>query len=57
MKNRLVLLIIIAIFVAQALSLNFTQDDFFMTCRYAKDFTEGKGLFFNAGKTVEGHIS
>ena len=54
MKSRLVLLIIIAIFVAHALSMNFTQDDAFISFRYVKNFIGGHGLVFNPGERVEG---
>lgn len=57
MKNGVVLLIIITIFVAQALSLNFTQDDAFISYRYAKNFIQGKGLVFDSGEKVEGHTN
>ena len=57
MKSRLILLIIIAIFVVHCLSLNFTQDDAFISYRYAKNFIQGNGLVFNSGERVEGYTN
>jgi arabinofuranosyltransferase len=57
MPSRLILLIIGIIFLIHCLSLNFTQDDAFISYRYAQNFTQGKGLVFNAGERVEGYTN
>jgi len=57
MRSKLILLVIIIIFVTHSLSLNFTQDDAFISYRYAKNFIQGKGLVFNSGERVEGYTN
>ncbi|MCX6829297.1 MAG: hypothetical protein NT002_08470 [candidate division Zixibacteria bacterium] len=47
----------IALFVAHALSLSFTQDDAFISYRYVKNFLAGEGLVFNPGEQVEGYTN
>ncbi len=54
MRSRLILLAILILFVIHCLSLNFTQDDAFISYRYAQNLIEGNGLVFNAGERVEG---
>jgi len=56
-RAKTILLVILAIFVVHAMSLNFTQDDAFISYRYAQNFTQGKGLVFNAGERVEGYTN
>jgi tetratricopeptide (TPR) repeat protein len=56
-KAKVILLVIIAIFVAHSLSLNFTQDDAFISYRYVKNFINGHGLVFNPGERVEGYTN
>ncbi len=56
-KAKLILLVIAAIFVVHALSLNFTQDDAFISYRYVKNFVDGQGLVFNPGERVEGYTN
>jgi hypothetical protein len=56
-KAKVVLVVIVAIFVAHSLSLNFTQDDSFISYRYAKNFISGHGLVFNPGERVEGYTN
>jgi len=36
---------------------NFTQDDAFITFRYAENFIQGNGLVYNAGERVEGYTN
>jgi tetratricopeptide (TPR) repeat protein len=57
MKEKIILLLIIAIFVVHALSLNFTQDDAYISYRYVKNFINGHGLVFNPGERVEGYTN
>jgi arabinofuranosyltransferase len=56
-KAKAILLVIIAIFVVHSLSLNFTQDDAFISYRYVKNFVKGHGLVFNPGERVEGYTN
>ena len=56
-KVRVILLVIIAIFVVHAISLNFTQDDAFISYRYVGNFINGHGLVFNPGERVEGYTN
>jgi arabinofuranosyltransferase len=55
--EKIILLLIIGIFVANALSLNFTQDDAYISYRYVKNFVSGQGLVFNPGERVEGYTN
>ena len=57
MKEKIILLLIIGIFVVHALSMNFTQDDAFISYRYVKNFIDGHGLVFNPGERVEGYTN
>ena len=57
MREKIILLLIIGIFVVHALSLNFTQDDAFISYRYVKNFVNGQGLVFNPGERVEGYTN
>ena len=50
-------MVIVAIFVVQSLSLNFTQDDAFISYRYVKNFLNGHGLVFNPKERVEGYTN
>jgi len=45
------------IFIIMALSLNFTQDDAYISFRYVKNFLDGQGLVFNQGEFVEGYTN
>jgi len=56
-KVKLTLLVIVGIFVVHSLSLNFTQDDAFISYRYVKNFVNGHGLVFNPGEKVEGYTN
>jgi arabinofuranosyltransferase len=56
-KGKVILLMIVAIFVVHALSLNFTQDDAFISYRYVKNFINGHGLVFNPKERVEGYTN
>ena len=56
-KVKVTLLVIVAVFVVHAISLNFTQDDAFISYRYVKNFTNGHGLVFNPGERVEGYTN
>ncbi|KPK74668.1 MAG: hypothetical protein AMJ89_05645 [candidate division Zixibacteria bacterium SM23_73] len=57
MREKIILLLIIAIFVVHALNMNFTQDDAFISYRYVKNFINGHGLVFNPGERVEGYTN
>jgi arabinofuranosyltransferase len=57
MREKIILLLIICIFVVHALSMNFTQDDAFISYRYVKNFINGHGLVFNPGERVEGYTN
>ncbi len=56
-RIRLTLLVILTIFVIHALSLDFIQDDAFISYRYVKNFVNGEGLVFNPGERVEGYTN
>ncbi|MBI5868633.1 MAG: hypothetical protein HZB43_10140 [candidate division Zixibacteria bacterium] len=51
------LLVACAVFIYQARSLWFTQDDAFISYRYAANVLRGEGLVFNAGEHVEGYTN
>ncbi len=51
------LLAIMVIFVIHAQSLDFTQDDAFISFRYVENFLDGRGLVFNPGERVEGYTN
>ncbi|UCB51561.1 MAG: hypothetical protein JSV10_06080, partial [Candidatus Zixiibacteriota bacterium] len=57
MKSKLILLIIVGVFVVHCLSLDFTQDDAFVSYRYVENFIQGNGLVFNSGERVEGYTN
>lgn len=57
MREKIILLLIIAIFVVHALSMNFTQDDAYISYRYVRNFLDGHGLVFNPGERVEGYTN
>ena len=57
MGSRLILLAIAIIFVIHCLSLDFTQDDAYISYRYAENFIQGNGLVFNPGERVEGYTN
>jgi len=56
-KEIIVLAIILALFVVHSLSLDFTQDDAYISYRYVENFVEGHGLVFNYGERVEGYTN
>src|SRR3972149_221924 len=51
------ILVSIVIFIIQARNLWFTQDDAFISYRYAANALRGDGLVFNAGEHVEGYTN
>lgn len=53
----IVLVLFCALFVYNAISYSFTQDDAFISYRYVKNFLNGDGLTFNPGDPVEGYTS
>lgn len=57
MREKIILLLIIGIFAVHTLSLNFTQDDAYISYRYVKNFVNGQGLVFNQGERVEGYTN
>jgi hypothetical protein len=52
-------LVVVAIlaFFANSWLLRFTQDDAYITFRYARNLNRGDGLVFNAGERVEGYTN
>ncbi len=57
LKEIIVLAILLALFVYHTLSLDFTQDDAYISYRYVENFVEGHGLVFNYGERVEGYTN
>jgi tetratricopeptide (TPR) repeat protein len=57
MREKIILLLILTIFVIHAISMNFTQDDAYISYRYVKNFLNGHGLVFNPGERVEGYTN
>jgi arabinofuranosyltransferase len=55
--EKIILFLIIGIFVVHALSLNFTQDDAYISYRYVRNLINGHGLVFNPGERVEGYTN
>jgi hypothetical protein len=51
------LLAMLGVFVVHSLSLDFTQDDAFISYRYVKNLVNGHGLVFNPGERVEGYTN
>ena len=50
-------MIILIVFVVHCLSLDFTQDDAFISYRYVENLVQGNGLVFNLGERVEGYTN
>ena len=48
---------ILAVFIFHSISLNFTQDDAFISYRYVRNLVAGHGLVFNPGERVEGYTN
>ncbi len=44
-------------FVALCIYFNFTQDDTYITLRYARNFLDGHGLVWNIGERIEGYTN
>lgn len=57
MIQTIVLAIIIAVFILHTLSLSFTQDDAYISYRYAHNYLAGEGLVFNEAERVEGYTN
>ncbi len=57
MRSTLILLVIAVAFLIHCFSLNFTQDDAFISYRYVENFIQGSGLVFNQGERVEGYTN
>jgi hypothetical protein len=57
MRVILILAVILIIFALHCLSLDFTQDDAFISYRYVENFIQGNGLVFNSGERVEGYTN
>jgi len=55
--GRLLLLLAVAAHITLALWYNFTQDDAYITFRYAANYVDGHGLVFNIGEQVEGYTN
>lgn len=56
-RELILLLVIVAAFVFHSVSLNFTQDDAYISYRYVENFQSGHGLVFNYGERVEGYTN
>ncbi|MFH1893711.1 MAG: hypothetical protein ABIK83_13640 [Candidatus Zixiibacteriota bacterium] len=56
-KEATLLLVLLTLFAFHSWSLNFTQDDAYISYRYVENFTEGHGLVFNYGERVEGYTN
>ncbi len=59
-SERVVLALVgaaIALFVLHAYQFRFTQDDAYISMRYARNLVEGHGLVFNLGERVEGYTN
>lgn len=54
-KAEGLLFLILTLFVVHSVSMNFTQDDAFISYRYVKNSVKGQGLVFNPGERVEGY--
>lgn len=60
MRNLIVVLGIVAaaiVFIVNARNLWFTQDDAYISYRYARNALDGHGLVFNTGERVEGYTN
>ena len=55
--NYIVIALAIAVFIFTCLKLDLTQDDAYITFRYAANFLSGHGLVFNTGERVEGYTN
>lgn len=53
----ILVLLLCAAFVAHALAFRFTQDDAYISLRYAKNLVDGHGLVFNPGERLEGYTN
>ncbi len=56
-KEIVILAALVALFVYHSVSLDFTQDDAYISYRYVENFVEGHGLVFNYGERVEGYTN
>jgi hypothetical protein len=55
--NYVIIVLAIAVFIFTCLKLDLTQDDAYITFRYAANFLSGHGLVFNTGERVEGYTN
>ncbi len=55
--SYLIPIVFSVIFLILALSLNFTQDDAYISFQYVKNFLDNQGLVFNPGEFVEGYTN
>jgi arabinofuranosyltransferase len=53
----LLIIAAMALFAYNTLTYDFTQDDAYISFRYAANFLDGKGLVYNAGERVEGYTN
>jgi arabinofuranosyltransferase len=56
-RNLIILILICIVFIIQSISLEYTQDDAYISYRYVENFVEGHGLVFNYGERVEGYTN
>lgn len=56
-RERLAVTALVVASVAAAWIFRFTQDDAFITYRYARNLANGEGLVFNPGERVEGYTN
>jgi arabinofuranosyltransferase len=55
--NFLILILASAVFVFNCLNLDLTQDDAYISFRYAANYVNGEGLVYNHGERVEGYTN
>ncbi len=56
-RDIIILAIICGLFVFHSISLEYTQDDAYISYRYVENFLAGHGLVFNIGERVEGYTN
>jgi len=56
-KVVIALVVIMVIFAIHSQSMDFIQDDAFISFRYVQNFINGRGLVFNPGERVEGYTN
>lgn len=54
LKQHWSLILAVLLYVILAYSLNFTQDDAYISYRYVANYLNGHGLVYNIGERIEG---